>query len=240
MSEQTPFEPVTYTAHWQKPEWIYHQVLEVKKMAELPDMKELRQQKRAVYLQKMGQSFKEFFDHYPKIFMRACEGTLNDQMLLMLLKKKKNIDEGREGFNKANDEVIGSAFSLMARKLPEDLRGKIMNTYKDLVEEKNAMERKAIEEYLEEQKQQKEQKEEDFVTGVAVANVDADLDLDDETLELQKIRQQENEAKEREENVKQMMQIVENAYSHEQPIVINDAPTTGSLLHVSKDPETTK
>lgn len=210
---KTPFEPRTYQAHWERPEWIYHQVLEVKKVAEQPKMQELRKERRGAYLQKMGQQFQEFFDHYPKIFMRVCEGTLNEQMLLMLLKKRKEIDEGRDGFSRANDEVIGSAFSLLSSKLPEELKQKVMNTYKDLVDEKNELQKKAIEEYLNEQKEKETTVDKDVVV---VANED---DVDEEEKQIEEIKKQETQSKEREEKVQELLEIVKNA-----PSVGNNLP----------------
>lgn len=224
---KTPFEPRTYQAHWERPEWIYHQVLEVKKVAEQPKMQELRKERRAVYLQKMGQQFQEFFDHYPKIFMRVCEGTLNEQMLLMLLKKRKEIDEGKDGFSRANDEVIGSAFSLLSSKLPQDLKEKVMNTYKDLVEEKNELQKKAIDEYMKEQNislsdptQSSVSLSHDTLSAEQNEVIVVDtIDDDDEQTEIERIKKQENEAKEKEQKVQEIMEIVKNAQSKETNIV---------------------
>lgn len=73
----TPFEPVTYTADWQRPEWIYAQVLELTEMVRTPEMREMRENKetRPRFLKLVREKFSVLELHYKKIFMYDCFST---------------------------------------------------------------------------------------------------------------------------------------------------------------------
>lgn len=131
----TTVYPREYAAHWEKPEWIYDQILKVEKRMAEPEIVQVRGRSMALYQQKMAGEFTEFFQHYTKIFFRVITGTLSKQLVLMLLKKRKQIDNGETSFTEGNNEVIAASFNLMLRKLPEDLRDKVANTFTDLVKE---------------------------------------------------------------------------------------------------------
>jgi hypothetical protein len=137
-----------YAGHWEKPEWIYDQILKIEKRIDEPEMLALKERSAAMFQQKMASEHAEFFQHYTKIFFRAINKCLNKQLLLMALKQRKKIDTGEVSFQEGNQEAIGAAFNLMLRKLPEDLREKVANTYTDLVEEERREQEAAIREKL--------------------------------------------------------------------------------------------
>jgi hypothetical protein len=137
-----------YAGHWEKPEWIYDQILKIEKRIDEPEMIALKQFSAARFQQKMASEFSEFFNHYTKIFFRAINKCLNKQLLLMALKQRKKIDTGEVSFQEGNQEAIGAAFNLMLRQLPEDLREKVANTYTDLVKEEREEQQAAIREKL--------------------------------------------------------------------------------------------
>lgn len=147
---ETPFEPKVYSNAWERPEWIYAQVYDIEQILKDPQMVAMRENEktRSQFFAQMRKKFPEFDAHYPKLFLRTCDQKLSKDMLLMLLKKMKQVHEGKQGFSAANQEVIGSAFSLLANKLPQEKKEAIMKTYKDLVEEQKANERKGMEEYM--------------------------------------------------------------------------------------------
>lgn len=140
--------PRDYAAHWEKPEWIYDQSLKVEKRREEPDMVALRERSMALYQQSMAKQFPEFFSHYTKIFFRAINGQLNGPAFLMLLKQRQKMDRGEISWVEGNQEVIGASFNLLCRDMPEDLRDKVLNTYKELVEEEREEMRQKVEEIL--------------------------------------------------------------------------------------------
>lgn len=163
-----------YAGHWEKPEWIYDQVLKIEKRIDEPDMIALKQRSAAAFQQRMAQEHSEFFQHYTKIFFRAINKCLNKQLLLMGLKQRKKMDTGEVTFQEGNQEAIGAAFNLMLRKLPEDLREKVANTYTDLVAEEREEEQAAIRAKLEELQEKEKATAEDsesVVTEEQVAEV---------------------------------------------------------------------
>jgi len=137
-----------YAAHWEKPEWIYDQILKVEKRIDEPEIIALKERSMALFQQKMSQEFPEFFQHYTKIFFRAINKCLSKQLVLMLLKQRKAMDDGTVSWTEGNNEVIGASFNLMLRNLPEDLKEKVANTYSDLVQEEQQEMKEAIKEKL--------------------------------------------------------------------------------------------
>lgn len=138
----------TYGAHWEKPEWIYDQALKVEKRIQEPDMLALKAKSAALFQQSMAKEFPEFFSHYTKIFFRAINGQINGPAFLMLLKQRQKMDRGEISWVDGNNEVIGAAFSLLCRQFPEDLKEKVMATYRDLVDEEKEELRTKVEEIL--------------------------------------------------------------------------------------------
>lgn len=135
-----------YGAHWEKPEWIYDQVLKIGKTIAQPDMIALKTKSVALFQQSMARQYAEFFSHYTKLFFRAINGSLNGPLLLMLLKQRKKMDNGEISWIDGNQEVIGASFNLLCRNFPEDLKEKVTTTYRELVEEEREEMRKKLEE----------------------------------------------------------------------------------------------
>lgn len=138
----------TYAGHWEKPEWIYDQVLKIEAMMKTPELMALKARSMALYQQHLAKNFSEFFNHYTKIFFRVVSGKLNGPMLLMCLKQRQKMDNGDISWVDGNQEVIGASLNLLIRKLPKELQEKVLNTYKDLVDEERAEMKSAIEEVL--------------------------------------------------------------------------------------------
>uniref|UniRef100_A0A6C0BPA6 Uncharacterized protein n=1 Tax=viral metagenome TaxID=1070528 RepID=A0A6C0BPA6_9ZZZZ len=137
-----------YAGHWEKPEWIYDQILKVEKRIDEPEIVALKERSVALFQQKMAQEFPDFFQHYTKIFFRAINKQLSKQLVLMLLKQRKAMDDGTVSWTEGNNEVIGASFNLMLRNLPDDLKQKVANTYSDLVQEEQVEMKEAIKQKL--------------------------------------------------------------------------------------------
>ena len=137
-----------YAGHWEKPEWLYDQAQKVDARIKSPEIIALRTRSMPLFQQQMAKEFPEFFQHYTKIFFRAIHGKLNGPLFLMLLKQRQKMDNGEVTWDEGNHEVIGASFNLLLRKLPQEMQDKVMNTYKDLVDEEKADVRKAVQELL--------------------------------------------------------------------------------------------
>lgn len=141
----------TYSDHWEKPEWIYDQVLKVEKRIDQPDMVALKEKSAALFQQRMAQEFPQFFQHYTKIFFRCINKTLTKQLFLMLLKQRQAMDNGTVSWDEGNHEVIGASFNLMLSGIADaELRDKIAHTYADLVTEEREEIRAAVQAKLDE------------------------------------------------------------------------------------------
>jgi hypothetical protein len=140
-----------YGGYWERPEWIYNEVQKIDKYVKTPEMVALKARSVALFSQHVAGRFPDMFNHYTKIFFRAMNQNLNGPMFLMLLKQKSKIDRGEVPYMEGNQEVIGGAFQLLMRKLPEDLQEKVLKTYNELVDEEKQEMREAIRQKLEEQ-----------------------------------------------------------------------------------------
>lgn len=142
---------MSYAAYWERPDWVYDQVQKVEDELKSPHMMALKSRSMALFQQAMAAKFPEFFQHYTKIFFRAINGKLNKPLLLMLLKQRDKMDKGEIAWQEGNQEVIGASFNLLLRKLPEDTQQKILDTYKDLVDEEKEEFHQAVKESIEKQ-----------------------------------------------------------------------------------------
>lgn len=140
--------PREYSAHWEKPEWIYDQVLKIEKRIKSDEMVKLKEKSVALFQQRMAKEHEEMFIHYTKIFFRVINGCLTKTLLLMLLKQRQKMDNGEVSYDEGNHEVIGASFNMMLKSLPEEMREKVANTYTDLVQEEREETKKAIREKL--------------------------------------------------------------------------------------------
>lgn len=142
---------MSYAAYWERPDWIYDQVQKVGEEMKTPQMVALKSRSMALFQQGLAAKFPDFFNHYPKIFFRTINGKLTKPLLLMLLKQRDKMDKGEIPWQEGNQEVIGASFNLLLRKLPEDMQKKILDTYKDLVDEEKEEVHEAVKEALEKQ-----------------------------------------------------------------------------------------
>jgi hypothetical protein len=130
-----------YNEAWERPEWIYAQVLDCEKYMETPEIKELFDgglATRKQYYDAMKKKFPVFYKRYEKIFMRCVEKRLTKRLLAMLLVERKKIDTGEKSFVEANREVIDASTQLAVRSFPEKLKEDVLQTYKELADQHDA------------------------------------------------------------------------------------------------------